>query len=772
MKLSIYIPALERDALFDRCLRSIRRSIAAAGSDAFAANDYEIVVVDGISPVAAARNEALRRMSGEWITCVDADDEVTGGWFREICRAIAAAERNGGIDDIVFDMTVVHGTGETELQYGRESVVETATLVDDMLRDMRLGGHAVRHVMRRSLWADDRFELLPALEDYVTLPRVLARARKIAYIAKPLYRYIVRPGSLSNGSAESRCAAFVTAVYQAESFGGAANIGTMVCAYNLLYDRIGMNGAARRWIRHHLLQALCDFEVPIKWKVKFALAALGVIVRRPCVIKWIREVGFFCGPTLVCFGALFLADAVEGFGYDGTTAGYLHPLLNLLRNTVTYTLLVASFVYFLGRAARWVLVPAFAWSLVCTALCVYTAHVYHVPLCDVWLQAVRDASWEEIVQTIALNMTPGVVAGAVVLAALSAVYAVLMCRRPPVLLPWRRRFVLGFALAVPFLVLNGLCMYRFKGFAQMRVTGFPIGTYLNWRDHRGAQRAFANGGLPDRIPSAVPFGELPDLMIVIGESSTRTHWHLYGYDRDTTPRMDARAARGEIAVLQGVTCAKPNTGPALEHLLTDCEAAHPEKGSWTLPELLRRVGYRTRLVSNQRDLPRQDCYQVFNGCERRCYLHEILPPGRTRYDEQVLPYVAAAFDGTNDAPTAVFVHLQGLHYPVQGCYPPTAAHFPGTDRADRYDNATRYQDRILDELLKIAAKRRKWLFLYVSDHGETPSSSVWRDFRDPDAYAIPAIVAPAHAGLPDNLRQDELTELILGLAGIRATEKK
>ena len=194
------------------------------------------------------------------------------------------------------------------------------------------------------------------------------------------------------------------------------------------------------------------------------------------------------------------------------------------------------------------------------------------------------------------------------------------------------------------------------------------------RDHRGAQRAFANKGLPERIPSAVPFGELPDLMIVIGESSTRMHWHLYGYDRDTTPRMDARAARGEITALRGVTCAKPNTGPALEHLLTDCEAAHPEKGSWTLPELLRRVGYRTRLVSNQCDLPRQDCYQVFNGCERRCYLHEVLPPGTANYDEQVLPHVVAAFDGTNDAPTAVFVHLSGAHFPAEGCYPPDVAY--------------------------------------------------------------------------------------------------
>lgn len=480
---------------------------------------------------------------------------------------------------------------------------------------------------------------------------------------------------------------------------------------------------------------------------------------------------WLCWPTLVFFGVLFLFDAVESFGYDGTTEGYLRPALELVRNVTTYTLLVASLAYFLGRAARWVLVPLFAWSVSCTMICIYTERVYHVALSDVWLQALRDASGEEIVRTLELNLTPGVLAGAAAVVMLIALYAVLVFRSPSVSLSGRSRLAIGFALALPFLVLNGLCMYRFKGFAQMRATGFPICTYISWRDNRGAQRAFANAGLPERIPSAVPVDELPDLMVVIGESSTRTHWHLYGYGRDTTPRMDARAAKDEISVLRGVTCAKPNTGPALVHLLTDCEAANPAKGSWTLPELLRRVGYQTRLVSNQVDLPRQDSYQVFNGCARRCYLHEVLPAGTANFDELMLPYVVAAFDGTNGAPTAVFVHLSGMHFPVEDCYPASAAHFSGTDRTSRYDNATRYQDRVLDELLKIVSCRKRWLFLYVSDHGETPSSDVWRDFRDPDAYAIPAIVAPARPGLPEDLRQDELTELVLQLAGVRAKGK-
>ena len=289
MKLSVYIPTLKRDALFDRCRQSIDRSIAAAGSAGLPAGEYEICVVEGVSPLSEARNEGLRRTTGDWIACVDADDEVAEAWFEEICRAIAAAERDEEIDDIVFDMTIVRGTWEKDCRYGREAIVEAKVLVDDMLRDLRIGNYAWLHVTRRRLWADERFERVPVMEDYVTMHRVLSRARKVAYVAKPLYRYIIREGSLCNGDADSRRRIFDIAVRRAEALGDAANVGTMFSAFNVLYDKYDRTGTARRWIRQHFFQALCDREVPVKWKLKFALAALGIVIRRSALapLRWL-----------------------------------------------------------------------------------------------------------------------------------------------------------------------------------------------------------------------------------------------------------------------------------------------------------------------------------------------------------------------------------------------------------------------------------------------------------------------------------------------------
>ena len=276
MKLSISILTLRRDALFERCMRSVERSIAAADADAL---EYELVVVEGVTPVGAARNEALRRMKGDWIATVDADDEVEEPWFGEICSAVREAEKPGSeIDDIVFDMTVVRGGREIAHRYGRSGTVGAQVVVADILRDMRLGGHLVRHVSRRSLWAAIRFADVRVAEDALVLPQVLAKARRVLPVACPVYRYIERTSSLC--ATTTSIAFFEQAVVRTMRFGGPAAVGACVAAYNCLYDRADRNGAARSWIRRNLIAALGDREVSGKWKLKFLLAALGIVIRR------------------------------------------------------------------------------------------------------------------------------------------------------------------------------------------------------------------------------------------------------------------------------------------------------------------------------------------------------------------------------------------------------------------------------------------------------------------------------------------------------------
>ena len=277
MKLSIYIPTLKRDELFERCRLSIERSVAAAEDVAV---DHEVVVVEGVSPVSAARNEALRRVTGDWIATVDADDEVEETWFGEISKAIREADRpDSDIDGIVFDMMVESGGRNRVLRYGREGIVDAATLREDVLYEMRIFGHLVRHVIRRELWNGVRFDAVQVLEDALVLPQVLSRARRIRYIDRPLYRYIRRAESLC--STTPLVEFLRISIGQVARFGKPAAVGACIAAYNCLYDRVDVDGEARRWIRRNLPTVLADRKVGWRWKLKFVLAALGVIVRRP-----------------------------------------------------------------------------------------------------------------------------------------------------------------------------------------------------------------------------------------------------------------------------------------------------------------------------------------------------------------------------------------------------------------------------------------------------------------------------------------------------------
>lgn len=281
MKLSVYIPALRRDELFDRCLQSIHRSIAAAGPTALGADDYEICVIEGVTPVSAARNAGVERTTGEWIACVDSDDEVTEDWFAEICRAIQTAQAGAEpIDDIFFDVTIVTPSRtRTDSYGGTRSVIDGDDLCQDVLRDMRIGSHCWRHVLRRELFADQEFRELRSFEDYDTLPHLLRRVRKALYIAKPLYRYVTREGSLSRSNNMHELLEVARA--RMRTFGQPAEVGFCLSCFSCLYDRSGNAGELRGEIRRRLPSLLFDRHLSRKWRLKFLLAAFGVIVRLP-----------------------------------------------------------------------------------------------------------------------------------------------------------------------------------------------------------------------------------------------------------------------------------------------------------------------------------------------------------------------------------------------------------------------------------------------------------------------------------------------------------
>ena len=62
-------------------------------------------------------------------------------------------------------------------------------------------------------------------------------------------------------------------------------------------------------------------------------------------------------------------------------------------------------------------------------------------------------------------------------------------------------------------------------------------------------------------------------------------------------------------------------------------------------------------------------------------------------------------------------------------------------KSNLYDNTIAFTDLILGQMVEMLKSLNRPCFLvYLSDHGETPSSPHWRDASSPDLLAVPFIV--------------------------------
>lgn len=181
MKLSVIVPSLTGEV--PKSLKADPRA--------------ELVVVKGVRPVAAARNEGLRRATGLFVAWVDADDEVADAWLDEIAHAL---EAHPDADVIAFDGQAEWCDGSGRAPYRLKTGDD---LVRGVLRD-DMPGQLWCKVWRRALFEGRSF-VGAVHEDYRMECEIFrdaaraGRAVKVHYIPKVLYRYRRRSTGLSQG---------------------------------------------------------------------------------------------------------------------------------------------------------------------------------------------------------------------------------------------------------------------------------------------------------------------------------------------------------------------------------------------------------------------------------------------------------------------------------------------------------------------------------------------------------------------------------------------
>ena len=222
------------------------------------------------------------------------------------------------------------------------------------------------------------------------------------------------------------------------------------------------------------------------------------------------------------------------------------------------------------------------------------------------------------------------------------------------------------------------------------------------------------------------------LVLVIGESTNRQHMSLYGYPRQTTPKLDA--LRNQLTVFNKVIGPRPYTIEVLQQVLTFADQENPDLYLTTpsLMNIMKQAGYKTFWITNQQTMTKRNTMltNFSQQTDEQFYLNNSRDQNSRSYDENVIePFQKVLADPAEKK--LIIVHLLGTHMKYEYRYPPEFARF--NDRAgladwatpdqipviNNYDNAVLYNDEVVANLISsFSATNPNGLLVYFSDHGE------------------------------------------------------
>lgn len=236
-------------------------------------------------------------------------------------------------------------------------------------------------------------------------------------------------------------------------------------------------------------------------------------------------------------------------------------------------------------------------------------------------------------------------------------------------------------------------------------------------------------------------------VLVIGEASRGMSWSMFGYDRETTPRL---AQREGVVGFSNVLTQSNATHKSVPLILSpvsaeNIEEIYRQKSSITA---FKEAGFRTVFISNQ--VPNRSLIDYFSA-EADLRL-DISPQGQlysdNRPDGEMLPLLRTELEAdTTDL--LVVIHTYGSHFNYQKRYPsgfgpyqpdviPSISKENQQRMVNAYDNSIYYTDRVMDELISLLEESDATsALLYCSDHGE----DLMDDRREKFLHASPTPTA-------------------------------
>lgn len=272
----------------------------------------------------------------------------------------------------------------------------------------------------------------------------------------------------------------------------------------------------------------------------------------------------------------------------------------------------------------------------------------------------------------------------------------------------------------------------------------------------------AIGGLSGSC-SAPPQNDAPPVVLISVDTLRRDHLSLYGYPRETSPRLDALAR--EAVVFDAAMAAHTNTGPSHATILSGLYP--PAHGSFengmpvrdevrTLAHVLAERGYETAAFVGGWTLSDQA-----TGLGDGFAVYEDRFDGWQRRADATVELARRWLETRDDGPFFLLLHFFDPHHPYDAPEPffrrfaetpGTSAEVPGTSTADlpleadrerleragtpaeiaeyvaRYDGEIAWSDHQLGRFLDLLRERDLYdraLLVVTADHGETLGERAW-----------------------------------------------
>ncbi|PXV63358.1 glucan phosphoethanolaminetransferase (alkaline phosphatase superfamily) [Dysgonomonas alginatilytica] len=249
----------------------------------------------------------------------------------------------------------------------------------------------------------------------------------------------------------------------------------------------------------------------------------------------------------------------------------------------------------------------------------------------------------------------------------------------------------------------------------------------------------------------IPEGLSPDstaqvverIYLVIGESSFRGHYSLYGYDVETTPFLDSLKNNTDQLHYYNAISPAPLTRDAIRFSLSfgtplDQDAFFTKKN---IIELAKDQGYETVWISNQERVGSFDNYtgMLASSADKTFFQtkHELY-----RNDLDLIKEL----DSYSKPSTKQFIilHLAGSHMPYEyrsDSIAEKAIPLHNTVNVTKYDRTIHYTDRVLKEIYDYSIKNDKQsIIYYFSDHGESIGKGHGLINEGIEQFEIPLVV--------------------------------